>query len=289
MNLGVANATVLLDDERDDDASLSASLLSSLGIFHGHGQEFHQLAYATRELRHLLHHIERTFGLRGIHRDYRDDGLSRILLHNNSFLVFVGLFSRHDLNGVRVGCLRILYLNGLDSHLDFAVLTAFLHHFLLWRLGRVVHVVIDGLGIQSQSNTHDGDECEQLEPARTIGFLIGKHHVYAVFEGTVTDTVGHRVPAVADGFLDKQILILAHIDALREYRCVGLVLMDGAQVLAQHPHSRIEPLQSGERINEEQVHRVVPTDVSPFMGENGGVHCLVVAGREYDVVHPTEG
>ena len=76
--------------------------------------------------------------------------------------------------------------------------------------------------------------------------------------------------------MDKQILILTHVDALRENRCVGLVLMDGAQVLAQHPHSRVEPLQGGERVNEEQVECVVLGDVSPFMGEYGGILCLVV-------------
>ena len=159
-----------------------------------------------------------------------------------------------------------------------SILATFLHNFLLLLLLSVrVDVVVHGLGVQSQRNTHDGQQGEQIQPARTVGFLMCKHHVYAVFKGTVSDAVCHGVPARGNGFLDKQILILTHIDALREYRRIGFILMDGAQVLAQHPHSRIKPLQGGEYVNEEYICRVMLADVASFMGEHRGVLRLVVA------------
>ena len=103
------------------------------------------------------------------------------------------------------------------------------------------------------------------------------------------DTVGKGVPADACGLGNQQVLVLTRVDTLRENRCVGLILMDGTQVCAQHPHSRVEPLQSGERVNEDQVPRVVQADVSPFMSKNSGIMGLIVLTVHDDIVHPTEG
>lgn len=105
----------------------------------------------------------------------------------------------------------------------------------------------------------------------------------------MTDTVGKGVPADARGFGDQQVLVLTRIDPQREYFTVGLVFMDGAQVLAQHPYSRVEPLEGGEGIHEEQVPRVTQADVSPFMSENRWVGSFVVAAVHHDIVHPAEG
>ena len=64
--------------------------------------------------------------------------------------------------------------------------------------------------------------------------------------------------------------------------------MDGAQVLAQQPHGRIEPLEGGEQVDEDDVAGVPETDMSTFMSENGSVMCFVVAAVHHDIVHPTE-
>jgi hypothetical protein len=52
--------------------------------------------------------------------------------------------------------------------------------------------------------------------------------------------------------------------------------MDGTQVSAQHPHSGVKPLEGGEEVYEEYVARMVLTDMSPFMGEYGGIVGLVI-------------
>ena len=75
---------------------------------------------------------------------------------------------------------------------------------------------------------------------------------------------------------------------MREYLTVGLVLMDGAQILAQHPHGWVKPLQGGEEIHEEQVPGVPETDVSPFMSENGSFVRFVVRTIHDDIPHPAE-
>ena len=75
---------------------------------------------------------------------------------------------------------------------------------------------------------------------------------------------------------------------MREYCTVGLVFVDGAQILAQHPHSGVEPLEGGEQVHEEHVPRMTQADVSPFMGENGGIACLIVATIHHNIAHPTE-
>ena len=75
---------------------------------------------------------------------------------------------------------------------------------------------------------------------------------------------------------------------MREYLTVGLILVDGAQILAQHPHRRVEPLEGSEQVHEEQVPGVPETDVSPFMGEYGGIVGLIVVTVHHDKAHPTE-
>ena len=65
--------------------------------------------------------------------------------------------------------------------------------------------------------------------------------------------------------------------------------MDGAQILAQHPHRRVEPLEGGEGINEEQIPGVPETDMSPFMCENRRIAVFVVATVHHDIVHPAKG
>ena len=75
---------------------------------------------------------------------------------------------------------------------------------------------------------------------------------------------------------------------MREYCTVRLVFVDSAQVLAQHPHGWIEPLEGGEKVNEEHIIRVSETDVSAFMCEYGIILCLVVAAIHHDIAHPTE-
>ena len=64
--------------------------------------------------------------------------------------------------------------------------------------------------------------------------------------------------------------------------------MDGPEVSAQHPYSRVKPLQGGESINKEQVPRVVKTDMFPFMSENRSITGFVIATVHHDIMHPTE-
>ena len=64
--------------------------------------------------------------------------------------------------------------------------------------------------------------------------------------------------------------------------------MDGAQVLAQHPHGGVEPLEGGEGIDEQHVPRMTQADVSPFMSQHSFVVLGIVLTTEYDIVHPTE-
>ena len=75
---------------------------------------------------------------------------------------------------------------------------------------------------------------------------------------------------------------------MREYCTVGLVLVDGAQILAQHPHGRVKPLQGGEQIHEDHVPGVPESYMSPFVSENGGILCLIIVTVHHDIVHPTE-
>ena len=82
---------------------------------------------------------------------------------------------------------------------------------------------------------------------------------------------------------------MTRIEPLREYCTVGLVFVDGAQVLAQHPHGGVEPLEGGEGIDEQHVPRMTQTDVCPFMSQHGSVVLGIVLTAEYDVVEPTEG
>ena len=65
--------------------------------------------------------------------------------------------------------------------------------------------------------------------------------------------------------------------------------MDGAQILAQHPHCGVEPLEGGEGIHEEQIPGVPETDMSPFMSENRWIAVFVVTTAHHDIAHPTEG
>ena len=82
---------------------------------------------------------------------------------------------------------------------------------------------------------------------------------------------------------------MTRIDALREYRRISLVLVDGPEVRAQHPHSGVEPLQSGEGVNEDQVPRVTQADMSPFVSENRGIVGFVVTTIHDYIMHPAEG
>ena len=83
-------------------------------------------------------------------------------------------------------------------------------------------------------------------------------------------------------------MILTRVNPLREYLTVSLIFMYGAQVLAQHPYSGVEPLEGGEQIHEEQVPGVPETCVPPFMGENGGIVCLIVTAAHHDLAHPAD-
>ena len=65
--------------------------------------------------------------------------------------------------------------------------------------------------------------------------------------------------------------------------------MDGTQVVAEHPHGGIEPLEGGEEIDEDEVPRMTQADMSPFMGEDRSIMGLVVAAVHHDIVHPAEG
>ena len=78
------------------------------------------------------------------------------------------------------------------------------------------------------------------------------------------------------------------IDALREYRCISLILMDGPQIGAQHPHSWVEPLQGSKSVNENQVPRVAKTYMTSFMSKYSIVVSLVVSTIHHDIVHPAE-
>ena len=82
---------------------------------------------------------------------------------------------------------------------------------------------------------------------------------------------------------------MTRIDPLREYFTISLVFVDGPKVRAQHPHGGIKPLEGGEGINEEQVPRVVKTDMTSFMSENRSIMGFVVAAVHHDIMHPTEG
>ena len=104
----------------------------------------------------------------------------------------------------------------------------------------------------------------------------------------MTDAVGNGVPANARGLGNKQILILMSIDALREHCPVGLVLVNGAQVGAQHPHGGVEPLQGGEQVGEQHVPRMSEAYVCPLMSEYSGILFFVVATIHDYIVHPAE-
>ena len=76
---------------------------------------------------------------------------------------------------------------------------------------------------------------------------------------------------------------------MRENSCIGLILMDGTQVLAKHPYSGVEPLQCSERINEEYVERVPPTYMGSFVSHDGRILMFEICNVEHNIAHPTEG
>ena len=185
-NLRIGDTTVCVDDERHNHSSLSALLQSFFGIFHLTIQELHHTFVTTRELWHLLHHVEDSRGVTRFFCHHRLR-LYRLLLH--SFLLCSFLFYSLFLGSL--GRLGLLHLNGLRAHFHLCIGIALLHHLLLWLLLAVfIHIVVYGFGVQRQGHTHDGQQSKQFQPAHACRFLIGKHHIYAVFKGTVTNTVG---------------------------------------------------------------------------------------------------
>ena len=136
--MGTSDSSFLIHDKLRDHTPLDIGIEGLLRITHALRQIIHQGLGAARELRHLLHHIE------GIILFCRCKGASSSIL-----LCW------------RKGALGLILLHHLDflvTHLDGASLLALLHGLLLLRF--VIHIVGYSLGIEGQSEAHDGDENE---------------------------------------------------------------------------------------------------------------------------------
>jgi hypothetical protein len=64
--------------------------------------------------------------------------------------------------------------------------------------------------------------------------------------------------------------------------------VNGTQIAAKHPNGGIEPLEGGESINEEQVPRMVKTDVTSFMSQDRRIAFFVITAIHHYKNHPTE-
>ena len=83
-------------------------------------------------------------------------------------------------------------------------------------------------------------------------------------------------------------MVFPEVCATPKHGIVGFIFVEFLQVRAEHPDGRIEPLQGGQDVHQQQFHGVPVRDVRFLVGQDGRAVTLPVFPGQHDVPHPAE-